>query len=228
MAPSVEVQDENARKERIISHMNREHTRELRHILQHYNGLKASHTKNASMRDISLESMRILAGGLNHTVPFTPVLKSWDQVRQRLVDMDADARKALNISDIYVNQYLPPSGADWVVFTAVSFYFVNALSLPWIVPTTLYGSLVDQYFPGGLNSFTWLVKVLIVPVLGIHFGECFLFDSWRMHRHGVERWSSVWWLWEFSVFTEGVAAWRRFGALIENKKAEKERTKKNH
>lgn len=219
------TKDDTARKDRIIGHMNREHTRELTNYLRHYNSLSKSQAANASLRDISLETMHIRAGGFNHEVPFSPALKSWGEAQPRLVEMMAVARKALGLSDITISTYVPPRPADWVIFFAVTFYFVSAAGLPWIVPGSTPWDLLQSFFPGGAPLFRWLVKAIFVPVVGIHVVECYLLDRLRLSRHGVERWSTTWLLWEGSCFLEGLMVWRRFDALVATKQKQKDAKK---
>lgn len=207
-----------ARKDRIISHMNREHTRELSHLLRHYNRLSSSQAAKPSLRDISLETMHIRAGGLNHDVTFTPALKSWDDVRTRLVEMDATSRGALGISDVYVTEYRPPHGLGLAFFIGVVSYFCSAIALPWIVPGSLPWTILSKVFPGGPTWYIWLVRVIFVPVLTIHVVEAYFFDKLRMKKHGVERWSGLWWAWEISVFLEGVSAMWRVDEIVAEKR----------
>ncbi|OAA54870.1 hypothetical protein ISF_08141 [Cordyceps fumosorosea ARSEF 2679] len=215
--------DENAaRKDRIISHMNRDHTREMSHYLRHYNGLSARQAARPSLRDLSLEALLIRADGLDHTLPFAPPLASWAEVRPRLVEMDAVARAALDISDVAVTSYVAPRPADWAVLLAVSFYFVSAATLPWTGEGSAAWRLLEAArFPGGAATFRWLVRALFVPVLGIHVAECYLLDRWRLSRHGVERFSAVWLMWEVSCFLEGLMAWHRFDELVAEKQRQK-------
>ncbi|OAA79248.1 hypothetical protein LEL_02734 [Akanthomyces lecanii RCEF 1005] len=219
------VDDDEARKDRIISHMNRDHTREMSNFLRHYNSLSKRQAARPSMRDVSLDTMHIRAGGFNHAVPFVPPLRGWDDIRPRLAEMDAVARRDLGVSDITVATYVAPRPADWIVFCAVTFYFVSAASLPWLVHGTTAWSLLNGGFPGGAPMFRWLVKVLFVPVLGIHVTECYLLDRLRLSRHGVERFTGIWLLWEVSCFLEGLMTWRRFDELVAEKQKQKDAKK---
>ncbi|KAM3509579.1 hypothetical protein MY11210_006269 [Beauveria gryllotalpidicola] len=217
--------DNDARKDRIMSHMNRDHTREMSTYLRYYNSLSAQQAARPSMRDVSLDAMRIRAGGLDHTVPFTPPLAGWNEMRPRLVEMDAVARRALGLSDIAVATYVAPRPGHWVILLAVAFYFASAASLPWLVPGSAAWGLLDRGFPGGAAGFRWLVKVLFVPVLGIHVAECYFLDRLRLSRHGVERYTGLWFLWEASCFLEGLMVWRRFDELVAEKQKEKDAKK---
>lgn len=217
--------DETARKDGIISHMNRDHTREMSNFLRHYNSLSSRQAARPSLRDVSFDTMRIRAGGFNHTVPFLPPLQSWDEIRPRLVEMDGTARAALGLSDITVTTYVPPRPADWIIFVAVTFYFVSAASLPWLLPGTTAWTLLDKGFPGGAAMFRWLVKLIFWPVLGIHVAECYFLDRLRLKKHGVERWSATWLLWEASCFLEGLMVWKRFDILVADKQKQKDAKK---
>ncbi|KAJ3476521.1 hypothetical protein NLG97_g9105 [Lecanicillium saksenae] len=198
--------ENEARKDRIISHMNRDHTREMTNYLRHYNSLTKRQATNPSLRDISLDTMHIRAGGFNH-------------------EMDAVSRKSLGISDITVTTYLPPRGADWLVLFGVTFYFVSAAYLPWLVPGSTAWTILDKGFPGGAAMFRWLVKILFVPVLGIHVVECYLLDSLRLSRHNVDRFTLTWLMWQASCFLEGLPSWRRFDAHVAEKQKQKDAKK---
>lgn len=217
--------DDETRKNRITSHMNRDHTREMSNYLRHYNSLSKRQAANPSMRDVSFDAMHIRAGGFNHAVPFVPPLRSWDEIRPRLVEMDAAARKDLGVSDITVTTYVAPRPGHWVILLAVAFYFASAASLPWIVPGSTAWTLLDRGFPGGAPLFRWLVKVLLVPVLGIHVVECYFLDRLRLSRHGVEPFTGTWLLWQASCFLEGIMCWRRFDELVAEKQKQKDAKK---
>lgn len=217
---------DQARRENIITHMNRTHQRELSHYLRHYNKLSASAARSPTMANVSWERMLLRTrDGVDHTVPFTPPLTAWDEIRPRVVAMDVAARKSLGISDIQVTAYEPPRGFDHVVFGGVLLYFCCVASLPWVVPGTKLWQTLEVVYPGGPVWFRWLVRTIFWPVVLLHFSEAILFERMRMHRHGVERWSAVWWLWEVDCFIEGIMAWWRVDSIVARKKAEREAKK---
>ena len=218
--------DNVAVQDRILSHMNQSHQRELTHYLRHYCGLSRRQAAGASLRDITFQGMRIRAGGADHVVHFQPPLQSWNEARPRVVEMDVVARRSLGISDVYMTTYLPPRPYDAVVMAAVSFYFVCVASLPWIVPRSPAWDVLTAVFPGGPDLFTWLVRTILFPVIGIHLAECFYLDRSRLQRHGVDRWSGLWWTWILSCFLEGFAAFKRFDSEIAKKRAQKEGKKR--
>ncbi|KJZ80451.1 hypothetical protein HIM_00301 [Hirsutella minnesotensis 3608] len=212
---------EEERRDRIISHMNRAHSRELSHYLRHYAGASRRDAANPELCDLTLQGMRIRANGTDYAVPFAPPLDSWNDVKQRIIDMDATARDRLGISDVWVDRFAPPAGFDCVVFGAVLFYFGCFATLPWVLPGTSFWSAVDSIFPGGVEWYKWTVRILFLPVLGIHVTEALIFDR-KLQRHGIDRWTSTWWLWVSSCFMEGVMAFRRLDKIVADKRRAKE------
>ncbi|GAO13383.1 uncharacterized protein UV8b_00637 [Ustilaginoidea virens] len=212
-------------QDRILSHMNQSHARELRHYLRHYCGLTRRQACGASLRDITLQGMRIRAGGADYVVQFNPPLQSWNDVRPRVVEMDAIARKHLGISDVYVTRYRGPGFAQGVVVAGVALYFFCLASLPWVVPGSRIWTLLLAHFPGGPESFRWLVKTLVLPVIGAHTLEPIYLDYSRLRKHGVDRWSGQWWLWIVSCVFEGALVFRRFDKVVAEMRARKEAKK---
>lgn len=212
---------EEERRDRIVSHMNSAHTRELAHYLRHYAGASSREAFNPSLRDLTLQGMRIRAAGNEYAIPFTPPLDSWNDVKQRIIDMDSTARSHLGISDVLITKYLPPRPFDCFVMGCVAFYLGCVATLPFVTPATIAWNTVDAIFPGGALCYRWLVRVLFFPVIGIHLFETFLFDR-KLRRHGVERWTGVWWIWASSCFMEGVMAFRRVDDYVAQKRADKE------
>jgi putative heme iron utilization protein len=95
-----------AMKERIIKHMNNDHADSLSLYLQHYNKLSASSARGARMTDISLSAMTFqTTDGKTHTIPLNPPMTSFADARTRSVDMDREARSALDISRIKLTSY---------------------------------------------------------------------------------------------------------------------------
>lgn len=225
MAPS-----EEEMKARIITHMNTQHTRELSHYLRHYAGLSArAASSSPAITDMSLAGMTITTGSgsgrSTYAVPFSPPLSSWADARPRVIAMDVAAREALGLSDVYITEYATPRGFDYVPFLGVVFYFVCATGLPWVVPGSLPWAVLETVFPGGPEWFRWTVKTIFWPVMGIHIAEAVWVDQSRLQKHGVARWSWLWWAWTSGIFFEGVTAWGRLDRMIAEKTAEKEAKK---
>lgn len=222
---AISVADKD-RRDRIITHMNRDHARELSHFLRHYADVPEDLARSSpSVEDVTLRGMLIRAGGFDYAVSFSPPLAEWSEIRPRFVEMDAVARSAMGISDIYIASYAPPEGFDCVVFAAVAFYFCCVASLPWVVPDTRLWGILSTVFPGGPDWFRWIVETIFFPVLGIHVAEVLILDRTRMQRHGVPRWSNVWWLWMSSCFFEGLPAFRRIDRIVAQKREQKDAKK---
>lgn len=213
-----------ARQKRIINHVNKDHKEALSHYLQHFAKVPAAAafppTSPPELLEVDLDQMLVRAGdGQQHIIPFTPPLSAWDEMRSRFVEMDATARDALY--DVVVTEYAPPRGAGAAVLGAILFYFSCYVGLPWIVPGSAPGQLVEAVFPGGIASFRWIVKAIFWPVILIHSTEAILFDRTRAAKHGIPRWSKLWWLWEVNCWFEGFTCWKRIDAIVEEKRAAK-------
>lgn len=219
------------RVNRIISHMNSQHRLELSHYLRHHKALSTRQASPATLTGITLTTMTITArNGKAHTVPIDPPLSTWADARTRLADMDAEARKHLGLSDVTLDTYQPPRlYSEALVFSAVAFYILCYATLPYVAPGTKVYSLLDQFWPrNGAASYIRLVKSLVLPVLGIHTVETVLLDMWRLQPYGVERFSKLWWTWQVSCFIEGFGTFKRSKAIVEAKRAEKEKASKGH
>ncbi|KAH0499094.1 hypothetical protein TgHK011_006310 [Trichoderma gracile] len=227
MATNRAPPSEQEMKTRIITHMNTQHTRELSHYLRHYAGLSArAAAASPAIQDMDLSKMTIKTrGGGTYDVPFSPPLSSWAEARPRVIAMDATAREALGISDVYLTEYAFPRGFDWVPLIGVCFYYVCAAGLPWVVPGSAVWDVLKQVFPGGPEWFRWVVKTIFGIVLAIHLVEVYLLDKWRLQKYGVARFSGLWWAWASNIFVEGITTWKRLDRIIAEKRAQKEQKK---
>lgn len=214
---------------RIIAHMNGDHTRELSHYLRHHAGLSARAASRPWLKSLTLESMTIAAGGLSgreFQVPFDPPMTSFAEARGRLVAMDAEARAALGLSDIYIDSYVAPRGADAVVFGAVLFYFFSYATVGAVHPgnPAVWG-LLQALFPGGALWWRRVVVAIFWPVVAIHVAEAWWIARSRLHPHGVDPGTSLWWAWIGSTAIEGFGAFKRIDRMLAKKRAEKDAKK---
>ncbi|KAL2880517.1 hypothetical protein SGCOL_004238 [Colletotrichum sp. CLE4] len=212
-------------RDRIMTHMNRDHQRELSLYLRHYAGLSRSAASSPWLKDCTFEGMTIAAGGLGGKeffIEFKPALTAWEDVRPAVVEMARASQQALGYSDITVGHFAPPQGFDVVVFGAVAFYFVCWLTLGFVLPGTPIWSFLQTAFPGGPRFYRWLVKAIFLPVLGIHLSECFWFHRTRLQRHDIEFGTTLWWTWIGSLFFEGLPGFWRFDGIVAAKRKEKE------
>ncbi|KAJ4169334.1 hypothetical protein NW754_016368 [Fusarium falciforme] len=144
---------DDARKKRIVSHMNQDHTREISYYLRHYAHLSAGAASFPTLRDVDLNGMTIRSrDGRDHFIPFTPPLKGWGEAKDRIIEMAVEAREALGLSDVVIEGYRPPEGFGIIVTGSVIFYFFCAATLPWVQPGTDVWRLLETGFPGDLRS----------------------------------------------------------------------------
>ncbi|SPO04273.1 related to integral membrane protein [Cephalotrichum gorgonifer] len=206
---------EAAMRTRIVNHMNKDHKAELSRYLRHSAKVPAHLAKSPVMKEISLENMTIQSDdGALHLVPFEPPMRSYADARKRAVEMDSVARQALGLGDVDINQYAPPTGFGLFVFCAVIFYFYCFFSLPWQVPGSVMHSFWEGAFPGGVKMQAWVVRLIFIPVVGIHVSEAMTLDRSRLQKFGVQRGSRLWWAWMVTCFFEGLPAFWRFDEMV--------------
>ncbi|KLU92369.1 hypothetical protein MAPG_11315 [Magnaporthiopsis poae ATCC 64411] len=75
-------------------------------------------------------------------------------------------------------------------------------------------------FPGGPETFVWLVRLIAVPVVLIHVVECIVMYRSRLRRHGIAAVSYAGLFWLFWTSLEGYPAFRRFDRMVLQKKRE--------
>jgi len=213
-----------AMRTRIITHMNKDHHRSLSLYLRHFNKLPARRVSSPpTMKDITVSAMTIqTADGATHTIPFDPPMSSLSEARNRVVEMDKLARASLGLADVDITTYTRPRGFDSFVFGAVVFYFLCFFTLPWAVQGNPIWEFWNVVFPGGAETYRWVVRTIFIPVLGIHLFEMALLERTRLRKYGVERGTRVWWLWMGSCFFEGYPAFKRFDGLVRKKREVKE------
>ena len=214
-------------KGRIIKHLNADHQQSLSYYLQHYKKLSASAASKPLIGDITFDALTIeSADGRSHVIPFNPPMKSWSEARQRTVDMDREARAALEISHIRITEYEPPASiAHLTVFGLCLFTFGIFVTRSRIVPGTLFYDKVLPWWPGGPEWFLWISRVIALPVLCIHLGEAYWLDKSRLRKHGVERGTALWYKWISSCFIEGFGCFQRSDATVKRKTLEAEKAK---
>ncbi|PKS11788.1 hypothetical protein jhhlp_001081 [Lomentospora prolificans] len=214
---------EAATRTRIVNHMNKDHQRELANYLRHFCKLPEWRVAQPVMKDISLDNLTIQStDGATHLIPFDPPMNSFSEARNRVVEMDKTARKALGLADVDITVYAAPRGVDVLVFGAVVFYYVCFFTLPWAVEGSPIWAFWDAVFPGGAGVYRWVVKTIFVPVLGIHLTEMAILHRTRMRPYGIVAGTGVWWKWMGSCFFEGYPSFRRFDRLVAEKRGLKE------
>jgi hypothetical protein len=114
-------------KARTLSHMNKDHQKDLSLYLRHFNRLSAADAAGPELLDIDLTTMTIRSVSGTHAVAISPPMTSWADRRVRLAEMSITAHKALGLRDptaVTISTWVPPRGFDFVVLGAVAFYFV--------------------------------------------------------------------------------------------------------
>lgn len=215
------------RRTRIIKHINASHRPELSRYLRHFAQVHSASAipSSCSLVDVSLSCMVISASdSQEHTIPFDPPLESWADIRPRVVEMDAKARRALNEEHdasspaTRLTTYAAPSGHGAVVFGSVLFYFFCRATLHLVVPGSRAYDMIDEFWPGGVEWYAWVVKAIFWPTVLLHTGEAVIFDKVRMERYGVTRGSKVWWKWMVNVWIEGITTFGRAERCFERQK----------
>ncbi|CZR67972.1 related to integral membrane protein [Phialocephala subalpina] len=221
------ISKDEAAKARIIKHMNADHADSLSLYLQHYCHLSARSTRNAQISSISLAHMSLqTTDGKAYSIPFSPPMTSWAEARTRTVDMDREARTALDVSNIKITSYEPPRKPFHIfVFGICLFTFGVFAMRNRIVPGTWFYDVPLKYWPGGPEWFVWIAKTIALPVVVIHLGEAYLMDRTRLRKHGVERGTALWWKWVVSCFIEGYGCHQRIDAAVRRKTKEAEAAK---
>lgn len=208
-------------KERIISHMNKDHQDSLVRYLEYFCGLSSFSARNACLDDVSLSALTIIASGNEYEVPIRPSMTDWSQVRPRVIAMDSEAVAGLGRSSITVKTYVKPHGFMLVVFIAAFLTFVNFSRRENFRPGSLLYDSILKYAPPFAN-FCWTVQPLVIyPMILLHGWEATQMARSRLSKHNVPIGSRLWLTWVFSTFIEGYGSFVRFDALVEEERLTK-------
>jgi hypothetical protein len=226
--------DLTALRIRIITHMNKDHARSLQLYARHYNHLPASEVRIApKLTEIAPNYLILTTSQPQHRllIPLEPPLPNdLSGARERLVGMHQSCLTALNLSDVVITTYRPPT--KWWEYAAGIMVFLILLTFPFrsqIHPNS--NSPISKIWSvGGLAP--WLAKLAhavswwVLPMVWvIHVGEVVGCMLPRLRRYGVETGSAVWWGWVVDCFLEGGGAWLRFDRLVAEKEAKKAQEK---
>ncbi|KAI6245632.1 hypothetical protein HI914_06236 [Erysiphe necator] len=214
---------EDTIKHRIIQHMNDDHADTPSLFLQHYSRVSRQEAEGASIYDISLSAVHIQTkSSKNYTVSIDPPMKSWNETREKMKQMDQTARQALGVQQVnYVAYKFPTSPLHISVFSACAITFlIFGLTFRgnFFVPGRYVYDKILPYFPGGPDAFLVVVKLLALPTLMIHTGEVWYLDKTRLQKNGIKRGSALWWCWFLSCYTEGFGSFQRFDKELKRMK----------
>lgn len=221
-------EDKNAAaKHRIITHMNADHQDSLIRYLEYYAHLSPFAARNAKLKDITFDSMRIASRNNNvHNVPIKPPMTSWAEARPRVVAMDAEAVQGLGRSNVTVKRYKAPRGWMTGIMVVCALTFLAFARRGNFVPGSLLYDGLLGYVPGFAN-FCWTVQPFVFyPMLAGHLAEALHMERSRLRKHTVRMFSRTWWMWEVSNFVEGLGAFVRFDEVV--REEEEKRAKAKH
>lgn len=231
--------DEAATKQRIISHMNRDHpdsvslrlgwmvgnsnVPQVMRYLESYSKVPYGCASYSKLVDISLSTMTIEAKGKQYTVTLDPPMNSWSEARERYVQMDKECIAALGRHPTSLNTYRPPkSPADIWMWTMCTFLFLTLPRRANWVPGSLIGNQISKFGLSGLFlRARWPTWWFMFIVHGI---EAYMMSQ-RMRKHSVPFWSKVWWAWVASTMLEGFTSWWRLADVVADKEAAKANAK---
>ncbi len=220
-------EDETAIRTRITTHLNTAHRDSLSLFLRHYCKLPA-HSATASsttIETLNRDSLILTSHGKRYYIPLQPALSSLSSpaaTRQRLKQMHNECLRGLDLSDIKITTYRPPKTLiHRITFLAVVLTMLSFSRRAHFLPESLfYETLRLDFVP----RFAWFCLTiqpwLITAMLGIHVTETVWMARTRLRRHGVERWSRLWWIWVGSCFIEGVGSFQRIDGMVRDKEEE--------
>ncbi|OAA73370.1 hypothetical protein ISF_00271 [Cordyceps fumosorosea ARSEF 2679] len=123
-------------------------------------------------------------------------------------------------SHVKITEYVGPTAVGERIAAAVILAaYAAGIASRWAVPGSTLWGLLENHAPGGAENAVRIARYGALLLAAAHGAEVLLFDQLRMRKHGVPRWSGVWWQWQLSVFVEGMGAWARIGKLIAKKQA---------
>lgn len=213
---------------RIITHMNKDHTDSITRYLEHYCGVSSFKAQYGKLTAFSCSFMTIKALGSTYRVPFDPPLKDYSEARPRVVTMDYEAIEGLGRDTITLNSYTLPR-KPWqisifglVVCTVLLLGRRDTLAPG---PRSLLRPLATK-FPA---LFPWLWKIqplVLLFMLVMHTGEAMWMARSRLRKHSVPVFSRLWFKWVASTFIEGFGSFMRLDEMVEEERVRRE--KKGH
>ncbi|KAJ8103094.1 hypothetical protein POJ06DRAFT_246564 [Lipomyces tetrasporus] len=226
--PSGPPSNWEAMKQRILSHMNKDHQVSLKDYLLFYKGITP--TRNIEMRDITLEYITIGyeivhnrgIDQLEAKIEFNPPMKSLADGRDVLVGMAMQASEGLGYATVTpVDKFILPTwrSIPIMVLVLVSTYYVY-----WN-PTAINDSesVLRKYKVYGIEIVPLLMKAGYWAGIVFHAIETLTLYIWTgMYRVPMLKRTA----WCICAFLEGFPAIGRFRTLMEENDKSSENTKK--
>ncbi|KAK9476117.1 hypothetical protein V1514DRAFT_337909 [Lipomyces japonicus] len=221
--------DDSSIKQRIITHMNKDHQVSLRDYLVYYKNIVP--TRNVELKDIQLDFITIGyeiihnkgIDVLEAKIELQPPMKSLGQARDLLVGMALQASEGLGYATTSpVTKYIPPRPISYPIVVAMlaGIYYVFLDSSVINDPA----SSLRQYKVQNIEFIPLVIKILVWLATIYHLVEAFIIYIWT----GMYRVPALTRLaWFISAFLEGFPAMIRFKSLMEEKDKTSEETKKS-
>lgn len=224
MASSSPTSSKPSPEDRIITHMNADHSESLSLYLQHLYHLPAYRTRLAKMTEIDSNTMSLqippivpfLSGAQSYRIPVSPPLEFWADARPRLVAMDRSARAALDRSEASVKVYRPPDRFWMYAFLT----FVIAVSASFssrsnFLPGSFFYETTGLKHVDGFARFCyWFHPYMWTILLGLHALEVVVMSRGKFRRYNVQTGSWLWWEWVLGVSIEGSPCILRFNEVV--------------
>ena len=166
-------------------------------------------SRNASLKDITLDKLTIGAGGKTFVVPLDPPMSSLSEARVRLVEMDKQSIAGMERSPVTLKEYRAPQGFAAVIFAACLGTYILMFSKSNMIPGSLMYDNVLKYFPRFALFAYDMRDIIIWPMLAIHVTELYIMTG-ALKKRSVPLFSRLWWMWTVSAFIEGYNSFQRY------------------
>lgn len=199
---------------------------QIRRYLEAFKKKSFYNVRNARMTDITLDDMKFDCGGQEHVIAFDPPLKSFREARERVVQVDKEALRALYRSDVTITTYIPPTANLFHLynFTQCLLTYLAFSRAANFQPGSLLYDNVLSGLPGVASSCLAIQPFLFPGLIFIHAIETGIMIA-KLDRHGLSPLKGAWWGWAGSAFVEGVTSMWRIDGLIERTRKVKEAKK---
>jgi Protein of unknown function (DUF2470) len=203
--------------------MNKDNQDSLSLFLRYYCNVPSASATPTTLQTFNLDSMIITSQGKRYYIPLDPPLPSFASSRSKMKAMHEECLRGLDLSDVKITTFLwPQTLMSRVTFVAVLLTILSFSRRGNFVPGSFFFETVGlRYLP----RFAWFCRSiqpwLITFILGIHLAEAVWMARTRLRRHGVRRWSVLWWKWVGICFIEGITSFQRLDEIIREKEEEK-------
>lgn len=200
-------------KQRIIAHMNKDHQDSLVRYLEHFAHFSSFTARNARLTDITLDHLVISTNGAPHIIPIRPPMTSLSDARPRVVAMDAEAIAGLNRSDITVKRYQAPNALQaipWALYVLLVILFSTESNFQ---ARSLTYEYIWRYAPG-IADWCLKLRILALIILSVHILEASYMGFYRLRKHSIPLFNTIWWKWTLSAFFGGFGEFTRFSEVV--------------